>query len=101
MRYIGSKALMLENIQGVINQCTQNVRTITDIFAGTGTVSRFFKEHGYSVLSNDILYLSYVLNKGVLEMNAPISPRLREIINHLNNLSVATCPWFDSETGLI
>ena len=101
MRYIGSKALMLENIQGVINQCTQNVRTITDIFAGTGTVSRFFKEHGYSVLSNDILYLSYVLNKGFLEMNAPISPRLREIINHLNNLSVDNCPWFDIETAFI
>lgn len=95
MRYIGSKLLMLDNIQGVINQCTQNVRTITDIFAGTGIVSRFFKKKGYSVLSNDLLYLSYVLNKGVLEMNAPVSPQLREIIRHLNHLSADNCPWFD------
>lgn len=79
---------MLDHIQGVINQCTQNVRTITDIFAGTGVVSRFFKEHGYSVLSNDILYFSYVLNKGILEMNAPVSPILREIIGHLNCLQM-------------
>lgn len=92
---------MLDNIQRVINLYTQNVRTITDIFAGTGTVSRFFKEQGYSVLSNDILYLSYVLNKGVLEMNAPISIQLREIIAHLNNLSVDNTPWFDINTAFI
>lgn len=92
---------MLDNIQEVINECTQNVRTVTDIFAGTGTVSRFFKEHGYSVISNDILYLSYVLNKGVLEMNAPISPNIREIIGHLNHLSLDNCPWFDIESAFI
>ena len=92
---------MLDNIQGVINQCTQNVSIITDIFAGTGIVSRFFKEQGYSVLSNDILYLSYVLNKGILEMNAPISHKMREIITHLNNLSLENCPWFDIESAFI
>ena len=101
MRYIGSKALMLDNILSVINKYTQDVNMITDIFAGTGIVSRFFKQHGYSVLSNDILYLSYVLNKGVLEMNAPISPRLHEIISHLNNLSAENSHWFDIETAFI
>lgn len=101
MRYIGSKTLMLGNIQSVINHFTNNVHIITDIFAGTGTVSRFFKEQGYTVLSNDILYLSYVLNKGVLEMNAPISTELRGIIEHLNNLSVENCPWFNIENAFI
>ncbi len=101
MRYIGSKALMLGNILDVSNQCTQNVRIVTDIFAGTGTVSRCYKEHGYSVLSNDILYFSYVLNKGVLEMNAPISVHLREIVAHLNNLSVENCHWFNTDTAFI
>lgn len=92
---------MLENIQGVINQYTQNVHTITDIFAGTGAVSKFFKDNGYSVFSNDLLYLSYVLNKGILEMNTPISHELREVISHLNNLSVENSPWFDIETAFI
>ena len=58
MRYIGSKTLMLDNILNVVNCCTKNVRTITDIFAGTGAVSKFFKDKGYSVISNDFLYLS-------------------------------------------
>lgn len=92
---------MLDNISAVIKQSTQNVRSITDIFAGTGTVSRFFKEQGYNVFSNDLLYLSYVLNKGTLEMNAPISAELRNIINHLNNLTTENCPWFDIETAFI
>lgn len=101
MRYIGSKTLMLDNIQRVIDQCTQNVHIFTDIFAGTGAVSKYFKENGYSVLSNDILYFSYVLNKGALEMNNPITTELREIIAHLNNLSIENCPWFDLDTAFI
>ena len=101
MRYIGSKTLMLDNILNVVNCCTKNVRTITDIFAGTGAVSKFFKDKGYSVISNDFLYLSYVLNKGVLEMNQPISKEIKELIQHLNNLSVDNCLWFDIESAFI
>lgn len=92
---------MVDNIQNIIDHYTKNVRIITDIFAGTGTVSRFLKEHGYSVLANDILYFSFVLNKGVLEMNTPITSELRSIIKHLNNLSVENCPWFNIEAAFI
>ena len=92
---------MLDNIQNVIIQCTRNVHTITDIFAGTGTVSRFFKDCGYTVLSNDLLYLSYVLNKGTLELNAPITQELREIIAHLNCLTLENSPWFDIDSAFI
>ena len=49
MRYIGSKILMLSNIKNVIDQNTENVQTIADVFSGTGVVSRFFKQNGYSV----------------------------------------------------
>lgn len=92
---------MLNNILDVINQYTDNVRIVTDIFAGTGTVSKFLKKHGYSVLSNDFLYLSYVLNKGALEMNETITPKLHAIIRHLNNLSIDNCLWFDIEKAFI
>ena len=101
MRYIGSKTLMLDNIKNVIDQNTENVQTITDIFSGTGVVSRFFKKNGYSVCSNDSLYMSYVLSKGILELNEPISTQLREIIDYLNNLSVDNTPGFDINTAFI
>lgn len=95
MRYIGGKSLMLDNIASVIRERTKDVSVITDIFSGTGVVAQSLKSRGYAVNSNDILYFSYVLNKGTLEMNEPVSPRLREIINHLNHLSVENSPWFD------
>lgn len=101
MRYIGSKALMLDNIERVVKQNTENVNTVADVFSGTGIVSRFFKQKGISVYSNDNLYMSYVLNKGVLEMNEPITPFIRDIVRHLNNLSLKNSPWFDIGTAFI
>lgn len=92
---------MLENIINVIHERTENVRTITDIFSGTGVVAKTLKDLGYSVNSNDILYLSYVLNKGTLEQNAPISDEVKGIITHLNNLSVENAPWFDIDSAFI
>lgn len=101
MRYIGCKTLMLENIINVIHERTENVRTITDIFSGTGVVAKTLKNLGYTVNSNDILYLSYVLNKGTLEQNAPISDEVKGIIAHLNNLSDENAPWFDINNAFI
>lgn len=101
MRYIGSKILMLSNIKNVIDQNTENVQTIADVFSGTGVVSRFFKQNGYSVYSNDSLYMSYVLSKGMLEMDNPISPKLKETINHLNTLTIENAKWFDVNTAFI
>lgn len=101
MRYLGCKTLMLDNILGVIRTHTQGVRSISDIFSGTGTVAKAFASNGFSVYSNDILYLSYVLNKGILEMHSSAGKELREIIDHLNALSPKETQWFDIENAFI
>lgn len=101
MRYIGGKSLMLDNIASVIRDNTRGVRVVTDIFSGTGVVANELKSRGYAVNANDILYFSYVLNKGTLEMNEPVSSKLREIIGYLNNLSVNNSPWFDIGNAFI
>lgn len=87
MRYIGGKSQMTKNIMDVVHLYTQNVRTVTDIFAGSGIVSRTFKEEGYSVTANDLLYFSYALNRGML-CNNRTTRRIREILSYLNNVSV-------------
>ena len=91
---------MLNNINDVIRH-TENVHIVTDIFSGTGAVAQSLKSRGYAVISNDILYFSYVLNKGVLEMNEPVSQGLRELIRHLNNLSTGNSPWFDIGSAFV
>ncbi len=92
---------MLDGILSVIRDCTDGVRVVTDVFSGTGVVAQSLKSLEYAVNSNDILYFSYVLNKGTLEMNEPVSHDLREIIIHLNNLTTENSPWFSLDDAFI
>ncbi len=66
VRFIGCKILLLENIKSVIDEKAPEAQTLCDIFSGTATVARFFKQW-YEVYSNDLLYFSYVLQKGTIE----------------------------------
>ena len=93
MRYIGSKALLLNNINDVIEKHGIKAETFCDIFSGTGVVARFFKEK-YSVISNDVLYFSYCLQKATIEnQSVPSFAKLcsrfgfSSPIAYLNNLS--------------
>lgn len=47
-------------------------KTFCDIFAGTGIVGRTFKTSVKKVISNDIEYYSYVLNKNYIENHRDI-----------------------------
>lgn len=90
MRYIGGKSLLLDNINTVISSHTKNVKTVVDLFSGSGVVATNFKKQGYQVIANDLLYFSYVLNKGSVALNKipsfdnlPFNP-----IEYLNNLKI-------------
>lgn len=69
MNYIGSKYSILSYIDEVLEDFVKPKKEITfcDIFAGTGVVSKYFKEKGYNIISNDIQYFSYVTLKGLIE----------------------------------
>lgn len=59
-------------------------KVFADLFAGTGVVGKTFKEKGYKVISNDIQYYSYVLNKHLIENVPPLSI---DIVDNLNQLA--------------
>lgn len=61
MRYIGSKTNLLAEIRSVVETQAPKSEVFCDIFAGTGVVGREFKR-SHQLISNDILYFSYVLN---------------------------------------
>ena len=69
MNYIGSKFSILSYIDEVVEDFTKLGKKVTfcDIFSGTGVVSKYFKEKGYNIISNDIQYFSYVTLKGLVE----------------------------------
>ena len=69
MNYIGSKFSILSYIDEVIEDFIEPKKNIVfcDIFAGTGVVSKYFKEKGYNIIANDIQYFSYATLKGLIE----------------------------------
>lgn len=60
-------------------------KTFCDIFAGTGIVGCTFKTHAKKVISNDIEYYSYVLNKNYIENHREIENK-DEFLQELNEL---------------
>ena len=69
MRYIGSKQNLLPLLSSLVAERAPGGGVFCDMFAGTAAVGRQFKKAGFSVLSTDILYFSYVLQKTRLELN--------------------------------
>lgn len=71
MRFIGSKAGLLDFIECAVHAAGARNGVFCDLFAGTTLVGRRFKRLGYSVASNDLMRLSAVLGRAYLEINAP------------------------------
>lgn len=75
MNYIGSKFSILDFIDDTINDFVTEKKDnmiFCDIFSGTGTVGKFFKKKGYSIISNDIQNYSYVIAKHFIENNKEV-----------------------------
>ena len=58
LRYIGGKSLLTGQIVSAISRYCGDVKSVIDVFAGSGVVSGAFKAAGYKVYSNDCLYIS-------------------------------------------
>jgi len=81
MRYIGSKALLLQNIENVIKENVDSANIFCDLFSGTSVVGRYFKKY-FQIYSNDLLYFSYVLQKATIENNEiPNFEKLKLFLN--------------------
>lgn len=91
LNYIGSKRSLIDflhsSIQEVIPSDKWKHLSFCDLFAGTGIVGyslgRKFKE----VITNDLEYYSFVINKGLY---TPFTPRLKQKIEDLNKLAIDT-----------
>ena len=66
MRFIGNKTELLDDIKKVVNDHAVGSTSFCDIFSGTSSVARYFKQW-YEVYSNDLLFFSYCLQRGTIE----------------------------------
>lgn len=96
MNYIGSKYSLLPFLQqticGVVGD-DLSTKVFCDLFAGTGIVGRTFKPKVKKVISNDLEYYAYVLNRNYIG-NSKDLPQKEQYIENLNGVSPV-------ETGFI
>ena len=69
MRFIGCKENLLDFIEAFIKEKDIKGSVFCDLFSGTASVAKHFKKLGYKVISTDLLYFSYVLQKVYIEQN--------------------------------
>ncbi|WP_081211915.1 DNA adenine methylase [Salegentibacter sediminis] len=85
MNYIGSKnklnPFIKDNVESIVGEDLSD-KIFCDLFAGTGIVGRNFKTKVKKVISNDLEYYSYVLNKNYIENHKPIEAG-KELIKEL------------------
>lgn len=87
MNYIGSKYKLSNFITNSVNEVVGNDlsnKIFCDLFAGTGIVGRTFKTKVKQIISNDIEFYSFVLNKNYIENHEPLD--YYSYIEELNNL---------------
>lgn len=60
-RYLGNKYKLLPFIVDVVDKECRNIKTVADIFAGTGAVSSAF-DKSKVIITNDLMYSNYICN---------------------------------------
>jgi len=81
MRFIGCKENLLGFIEKFIQERDIKGNIFCDLFAGTASVGKHFKKLGYKIISTDLLYFSYVLQKVYIEQNQ--YPKFLRLLKHL------------------
>lgn len=86
MRYYGCKGKLLDFLSEVVAKTAINSGAVfCDLFCGTTTVARHFKQKGYTVYANDFLEFSYALARAYIKNNSiPRFDGLKGIVAGLN-----------------
>lgn len=85
-RYLGAKKRILDFIDQVVTQHTESVKTVADIFAGTGEVSNMFAKQGKAVIVNDLLHSNYTIYQAFFSKQEYNLTKLLTAIDKLNHL---------------
>ncbi len=81
MRYLGGKSRLAPAIFNLARQVAPTADSLTDLFAGSGALSYYFKQQGFAVTTNDLLFFSYAMSHGTLAINKlPQFRRLRALL---------------------
>jgi adenine-specific DNA-methyltransferase len=81
MRFIGNKESLVDWIYTEMKKNNVKGNLFFDFFSGTANVGKYFKQKGYQIISSDLLYFSYVLQKAYIENNE--QPKFDKLLSEL------------------
>jgi adenine-specific DNA methylase len=112
MRYYGCKEKLLDFIESGVEKTGINHGSIfCDLFSGTTSVAKHFKQKGYTTFANDILEFSYTLARAYIQNNVypkfnglhNIVPgvngskdNINYVVEHLNNIQLQKGFFYDN-----
>ena len=87
MRFIGNKERLVNWIYSVLESNNIEGEVFFDFFSGTSKVAKYFKEKDYQIVSSDLMYFSYVLQKAYIENNS--NPTFNKLISDIDMTSTS------------
>lgn len=87
-RYLGAKGRLLGFISKIVKDNTEEVQSIADIFAGTGSVANLFFKDGKSVIVNDILDSNLIIYNTFFGTDTVDNELLKQKLNEMNNIEL-------------
>lgn len=85
-RYLGAKSRMLDFIQEVVQNHTNDVNKVADIFGGTGVVANMFYQQNKDVIINDILDSNYIAYETFFSHSNFNTNKIELLIRQMNEL---------------
>ena len=86
-RYIGCKQKLVDWIFDIIKENTSDIKTATDIFAGTGVITKKMLHLYPNVMMNDTLYSNHIIYKAFFENSEWSKEKIANKISEYNSLN--------------
>jgi adenine-specific DNA-methyltransferase len=85
-RYLGNKYKLLPFITSVISEHCKDIKSIADIFAGTGAVASAFTDK--KIITNDNLYSNYICHIAWFSPQKYSREVIEKLVYYYNNVIV-------------
>lgn len=85
-KYMGSKYRLLDFITQIILSKVKKINVFIDGFAGTGVVGNNFRKYSKKIISNDMLFSNYIINKVFLNSTKK-NVNINKIVNLVDNIN--------------
>lgn len=86
-RYIGCKQKLVDWIFDIIKENTSGIKTATDIFAGTGVITKKMLQFYPNVMMNDNLYSNNIIYKAFFENSEWSREKITSKLSEYNSLN--------------